>query len=155
MQYAEGTIGRVFAARLEDNEPVYASIEGLARRENVASAFVLLLGGARSAKMVTGPKQPSGPVEPIVRQFDDAREMVGVGTIHPSDQGPTLHLHAGFGRESKVLVGCPGLGLNAYLVVEVLIVELLGLDAARLLDPESGLKLLRFASPRSMGAPSP
>ena len=40
------------------------------------------------------------------------------------------------------------LGLNTWLVLEVVVVEMLGLDASRRLDPESGLKLLRFLSPR-------
>lgn len=150
MDYTEGSIGRVFAARLQDGEPVYDAIEELARREQVPSAFVLILGGAKSAVVVTGPRSTSGPVEPLLREFDDAREVVGVGTIHPSDEGPKLHLHAGFGREAETLVGCPRYGLNTYLVLEVLIVELQGLDAARKLDPESGLKLLAFVSPKTI-----
>jgi len=146
MEYAKGNIGRVFAARLQDGEPVYEAIEELARREKVHCAFVLVLGGARSARVVTGPKSTSGRVEPLLQQFDDAREMVGVGTVYPSDAGPKLHLHAGFGREAETLIGCPRYGLNTYLVLEVIVVEVEGLEAARTLDPGSGLKLLQFAA---------
>lgn len=150
MEYAEGSIGRVFALRLRDGEPVYDAIEAVARREAVESAFVLVVGGARSATVVTGPKSRSGPVEPRLKKFDDAREVLGVGTIYPSDEGPQLHLHAGFGRDGEVLVGCPRYGLTTYLVLEVLIVELKGLEAVRKLDPASGLKLLTFLSPRTI-----
>ena len=150
MDYAQGRMGRVFVARLQDGEPVYEAIEALARREEVGSAVVLILGGAGRAKVVTGPKATDGPIEPIVRSFDDAREMIAVGTIHPSDEGPQLHLHAGFGREDTALVGCPRLGLDAYLVQEATIIEIEGFEAERALDPESGLKLLSFALPQSI-----
>lgn len=142
MEYTEGSIGRIFAVRLHDGEPVYRAIEELARRENVASALVTIVGGAKKATVVTGPKSPAGPIEPILQSFDDAREMVGVGTIHTSDEGPRLHLHAGFGRDRTTLVGCPRCGLDTYLVLEVFIIEVAGLDAARVLDPASGFKLL-------------
>jgi len=150
MQYAEGSMGRVFAARLEDGEPVYDAIEALARQEGVESGLVVLVGGARSATLVCGPKAPTGPLEPILRRFDDARELLGVGTIYPSEQGPKLHLHAGFGRKDSALVGCPRYGLNTYLILEAFIVEVKGLNAARMPDPESGLELLRFLDPRGI-----
>ena len=151
MDYAQGSIGRVFAARLHDGEEPYAAIEELASLERVGSGIVLLVGGARSARVVTGPKQPTGPLEPLMREFDDAREIVGVGTIHSSDDGPKLHLHAGFGRGDQALVGCPRYGLTAYMVLEAFIIEVTGLSASRELDPESGLKLLTFLSPKTIG----
>jgi predicted DNA-binding protein with PD1-like motif len=151
MDYAQGSIGRVFAARLRDGEEPYAAIEELAAAERIGSGIVVLIGGARSARVVTGPKDPSGPVEPELREFDDAREMIGVGTIYPSDDGPKLHLHAGFGRGDEALVGCPRYGLAAYLVLEAFIIEVAGLSATRALDPQSGLKLLTFLSPKTIG----
>jgi predicted DNA-binding protein with PD1-like motif len=147
MEYAQGTLGRVFAVRLYDGEPVYQAIEDLAAREGVDSAAVLLVGGAARARIVTGPKETEGPLEPIIREFDDAREMVGVGTLHRDEEGPRLHLHAGFGRDDTALVGCPRVHLEAFLVLEAFIIEVNGLDAKRALEPESGLKLLRFAAP--------
>jgi predicted DNA-binding protein with PD1-like motif len=147
MEYTQGTLGRVFAARLHDGEPVYQAIEDIASREGIQSAAVFIMGGAARARIVTGPKDTEGPLEPIIKEFDDAREMVGVGTLHRDDEGPKLHLHAGFGREDSALVGCPRVSLETYLVLEVFIMEVNGLDAERALDPESGLKLLKFASP--------
>lgn len=146
MEYTSGTIGRVFAARFTDGEPVYAGIEEIARREKVASAIVLAVGGARRGRAVVGPKQTTGPIEPMIAAFDDARELLAVGTIHPADGKPALHLHAGIGRGGETIVGCPREGLDAFLVLEVFIIEVAGLDAARKLDPASGLKLLTFAA---------
>jgi predicted DNA-binding protein with PD1-like motif len=147
MEYAQGTLGRVFAARLHDGEPVYQAIEDLAEREGVESAAVFLVGGAARGKIVTGPKDTEGPLEPIIQEFDDTREMMGVGTLHRDDEGPSLHLHAGFGREDSALVGCPRVNLEVFLVLEVFIIEVKGLDAERALDPVSGLRLLKFAAP--------
>lgn len=150
MEYAQGRIGRVFAARLYSDEPVYEAIETLAAREGIESAIVALVGGARKATIVTGPKSTTGPLEPRLQGFDDAREMIGLGTIHSTDEGPALHLHAGFGRDDTALVGCPRVHLSAYLVLEAFIVEVTGLDASRVLDPETGLKLLKFAAPNTV-----
>ena len=148
MEYSEGRIGRVFAARLTDGEAVYECIESLAAKEGVESAFVVVIGGARSGSVVVGPESPTGPVVPRVKDFDDARDLMGVGTIFPSDEGPKLHFHAGIGSDEEAIVGCPRFGLDTWLVLEVVVVEMLGLAASRRLDPESGLKLLRFLAPR-------
>lgn len=147
MEYASGTIGRVFAARFHDGEPVYAGIEQIARREKVESGLVVLLGGARRGRVVVGPKRSDGPIEPVMRDFDDAREIVGAGTIFPADGQPSLHLHAGIGRGDQTIVGCPRERLDAFLVLEAFIIEVNGLGGARQLDPATGLKLLAFANP--------
>jgi len=145
MEYTSGSIGRVFAARFRDGEDVYAGIEAIARREEIASAVVLAVGGARRGPVVVGPRETTGRIEPMLREFDDARELVAVGTIHPADGRPSLHLHAGIGRGDEALVGCPRLGLETFLVLEVFILEVAALDADRRVDPSSGLKLLAFA----------
>jgi len=155
MEYSQGSIGRAFAARLHEGEPVYPAIEEMARREGIESAFVLVVGGAGKACVVTGPKSRVGPIEPRLQDFDDAREMVGVGTIHPSDEGPKLHLHAAFGRDETALVGCPRYGLDAYLVLEVFVLEVTGLGAVRAEDPASGLKLLILPHGKTIEPPAP
>ena len=57
MEYAVGKTGRVFAVRLFEGEDLYESIEGLAKKENIESAAVLITGGFRKANVVVGPKQ--------------------------------------------------------------------------------------------------
>jgi len=143
MDYTEGRLGRVFVARLEDGESVYEVVEEIARRESISSAAVLAIGGMRKGKVVTGPQSTTGKVVPHYEEFDDARELVGVGTVFQSDGKPMLHFHAGIGRRDTALVGCPRAGMSVYLVLEVVIIEFVGLQADRAFDEASGLTLLR------------
>ncbi len=144
MRYATASLGRVFVARLEDGESIYTTVEDIARKEGLSSAFVLAVGGMRKGKVVTGPQQPTGPIVPHYEEFDDARELVGVGTLFPQDGNPSLHFHAGIGRRDTALVGCPRAGMSVFLVLEVIIVELLGVNAERVMDEGSGLRLLHI-----------
>jgi len=96
----------------------------------------------RKGKVVTGPENPTGKVVPHYEEFDDARELVGVGTLFLSEGKPSLHFHAGIGRGDTALVGCPRAGMSVYLVLEVVITELVGLEAKRAYDEGSGLSLL-------------
>ncbi len=146
MQYEVGQIGRVIVARGFEGEDVYAEIEGLAARENVRSGMVVMIGGLRKAKVVVGPVNPTGKIEPEFREFDDAREVVGVGTIFSDESGPKMHLHAGIGRGDKTIVGCPRGGATVFCVLEVIIMEITGIDASRELDPKIGLKLLTIGA---------
>ena len=142
MEYTQGSLGRVFVARLQDGESIYEAVEEIAAREEIQAAAVLAVGGIRSGKVVTGPENPRGKVVPHYEEFDDARELVGVGTLFPQDGKPSLHFHAGMGRGDRSLVGCPRAGMSVYLVLEVVIIELIGVSARRELDPNSGIHLL-------------
>jgi predicted DNA-binding protein with PD1-like motif len=146
MEYTEGKLGRVFVARLSDGESIYEAVEEIAGRENISSAAVLALGGMRRGKVVTGPVAPGGKVVPHYEEFDDARELMGVGTVFLSDGRPSLHFHAGIGRRDTALVGCPRAGMSVYLVLEVIVIEMVGLEATRELDEDSGLRLLALAA---------
>lgn len=142
MNYTQGTLGRVFVARLEDGESIYDAVHEIARRESIKSAAVWAVGGMRSGKVVTGPKHTTGKVIPHIEEFDDAREMVAFGTLFEQDGEPSLHLHAGIGRGDGAMVGCPRVAMSVYLVLEVVILELKGISAAREMDPEYGVHLL-------------
>jgi len=149
MDYTQGTLGRVFVARLHDGESVYDAVEEMARREHVSAAAVLAVGGMRRGKVVTGPESPTGKIVPHYEEFDDARELVGVGTVFLQEGAPSLHFHAGIGRGDAALVGCPRAGMAVFLVLEVVMIELLGLAAERVMEEEAGLRLLQILSPRS------
>jgi len=148
MEYDIGRTGRVIVARGFEGENLYAEIEGIAARENIRAAAVVLIGGLRRAKVVVGPKSPTGPIEPQYTEFDDAREVAGAGTIFWDDAKPVLHLHAAIGRGDEPIVGCPRGGASVFCVLEAVIIEIEGIDAARVLDQELGLKLLRIAGSR-------
>jgi predicted DNA-binding protein with PD1-like motif len=102
----------------------------------------VLVGGRRSAKVVVGPKTPDGPLEPQFVEFNDAREIAGVGTIFCQDGKPHLHLPAAIGRGKETLAGCPRGGATVFCVLEVVLIEIDGVDASRQIDPATGLKLL-------------
>ena len=142
MEYQAGRVGRVIVARGFEGEEVYKEIEALAAKENIRCASVLVVGGLRSAKVVVGPKDPNGAIEPMYREFNDAREIAGVGTIFSDETGPKLHLHAAIGRGDEAIAGCPRGGAKVFCVLEVVIIEIEGVDATRAIDPQFRLKLL-------------
>lgn len=150
MEYEVGNIGRVIVARGFEGEDVYAQIEALAAKEHIASAAVLVVGGLRKAKVVVGPKNPVGKIEPQYVEFDDAREIAGVGTIFCDEGRPQLHLHAAIGRGSEAINGCPRGGATVFCVLEVIVIEITGTGAARTIDPQIGLKLLSLAKGRTV-----
>ena len=145
MEYQVGNTGRVIVARGFEGDDVYGEIERITAAEDIRCAAVIVVGGLRTGKVVVGPKDPAGPIEPIVREFADAREIAGVGTIFCDEDGPKLHLHGAIGRGDEVIAGCPRGGATVFCLLEVVIIELLNIDASRALDPELGLKLLTIA----------
>jgi len=151
MDYTQGRLGRVFVARLDDGESVYDAVHKIASKEGVAAAMVLAIGGIRRGKVVTGPVSATGRVVPHVEEFDDARELIGIGTVFMKDGAPSLHLHAGIGRGDSALVGCPRIEMSVYLVLEVVIIELIGMNAQRALDAGSGLHLLEIPAGSDSG----
>ncbi|MCE5279797.1 MAG: DUF296 domain-containing protein [Planctomycetaceae bacterium] len=145
MDYQVGGVGRVIVMRGFEGEDVYQEIEGLARREGVKSAAVLVVGGLRKGKVVVGPKDPNGPIEPLYKEFNDAREIAGVGTLFCDETGPKLHLHGAIGRGDEAINGCPRGGATVFCVLEVVMIEITGTTACRAPDPQLALKLLNFA----------
>jgi predicted DNA-binding protein with PD1-like motif len=144
MEYAVGKTGRIIAVRLFEGEELYESIERVAKKERIKSAAVLITGGFRAAKVVVGPKREKPKIVPNFKEYKGAGEVLGVGTIYCDDEGPKLHIHTAIGRGGKQIVGCPRGGAKIFLVLEVTIIEITGIKAARKLDKQSGFKLLRF-----------
>ena len=131
MKYTQGSVGRVFVAKLDDGESVYDAVKEIAEKESVKHAAVWAVGGLRSGKVVSGPESPYGPVVPKIYEFDDARELVGFGTLVPMDGKPSLHFHAAMGHDENAMVVCPRIEMHAYLVLEVVMLELVGIEACR------------------------
>ncbi len=145
MRYSKAELGRVLVIRLEDGDVVHECIEEAARREHVARAVVILLGGAdRGSRIVAGPENGRAlPITPIGRVLHDVHEIAGAGTIFPDAEGrPVLHLHAAFGRDDAAMVGCIRTGVTTWLVAEAVVLELVGNEAARRVDSATGLELL-------------
>ena len=144
MEYRVGRTGRVVGARLFEGEDVYASIEGIARQEDIRAAAVWITGGIRRGDVVVGPKTEQPRIEPDRQPWEGPGEVLGVGTLYWDEENPRLHLHAGLGKRGAVVVGCPRGEVTTFLVLEVTMIELLDLDGRRTLDPETGFHLLHF-----------
>ena len=144
MEYAVGKTGRIIAARLFEGEDIYESIQQLAKKEGIKSAVVLLTGGLRKANVVVGPEQEKPKIIGKFKAFAGPGEVLGVGTIYCDDEGPKLHIHTAIGKDDQTVVGCPRGGAETFLILEVAIIEVEGIKAARRYDEETGLNLLRF-----------
>ena len=147
MKYSEARLGRVLVVRLEDGDVVHSCLEQAARAEGIARAAVLLLGGAGAgSRLVVGPDDPAAdPIVPLERVLTGVHEMAGVGTLFPDEAGtPRLHLHAAFGRDDRVMAGCIRKGVTTWVIGEAVIIELVGSDARRAVDPGTGFELLEL-----------
>ncbi len=144
MEYAVGRTGRIIAARLFEGEDLYESIREIAVAENIKSAAVFITGGFREANVVVGPKQEEPTVIGEFRHFAGPGEVLGVGTIYCDKEQPKLHIHTAIGKADEVMVGCPRDGTKTFLILEVTIMEIDGLNAERKPDAKTGLNLLRF-----------
>ncbi len=143
MKYTVGKVGRVFTMRFEDGDPIYAGIEKTAAAENIGSGIVWLIGGVKNGGVVVGPSDGSLPIVPLIERFSDPREIVGIGTLFPDDEGkPSLHLHASIGKGTFPLTGCPRKGLDCWLITEAILMETLDTVARRVSESGSGLSLL-------------
>ncbi|MHC5076440.1 MAG: PPC domain-containing DNA-binding protein [Planctomycetota bacterium] len=144
MEYAVGKTGRVIAARLFEGEDIYEAIESIASKENIKAASVLITGGMRKGNVVVGPKTEEPKIEPHFMPFEGPGEVLGVGTIYWNDEVPKLHIHTAIGKGGKNLVGCPRGGAITFLVLEVTIIEIDGIQGQRKKDEDTGFELLRF-----------
>lgn len=144
MEYKVGKAGRIIVARLFEGEDIYASIESIARKENIKAAAVLITGGFRKADVVVGPKQEKPRIIGNFKPFVGPGEVLGVGTLYWDDEQPKLHIHTAIGKENQVMVGCPRGGASTFLILEVTIIEIDEVEARRKLDESTGLNLLKF-----------
>lgn len=143
MNYKTGSIGRVVWARFDDGDDIKRGLEEIALTEKIGQALVLVLGALKKADIVVGPKEAVIPPEPVWTGFADGREVLGVGSIAWTAEGPALHMHVAAGRgEEPVLAGCLRKNGEVYLVAEAVILETTGLTVTRDLDDASGLELL-------------
>ena len=149
MQYTEGSMGRIFVLRLEDGERLNDTLEAFAREQGLKHALAFYLGGsATGSKVVVGPDaQRLDAVVPLVHMLTGSQEVLALGTLIPDEAGtPMLHMHAAAGREGGATVGCTRAGLDVWLVGEVVVLEILGTDARRQKDPQTGFQLLTVGS---------
>jgi uncharacterized protein len=147
MQYREGRLGRIFILRLEEGERLNDSIEKFAREQKISHGLAFYLGGSRDgSQVVVGPEAGREEIVPMLHTLRGAQEVLALGTIIPNEAGePLLHMHAAAGREGQATVGCTRAGLDVWLVGEVVLLEILGAEAAqRQKDAATGFQLLKI-----------
>jgi uncharacterized protein len=144
MEYRVGQMGRVIVARFEDREDILGNIAAIAKKENIRSAVFNLLGGIKSGRIVVGPEEETLPPKPVWRDIQESTEAIGIGTIFWQGNEPKVHFHGSFGKKDTVRVGCLRGTSETFLVLEVIIFEIGGIDAKRELDQETGLVLLKL-----------
>ncbi len=145
MHYTEAKFGRVFVLRLHDGDHLPDVLESFAEEKKVSSALCFLVGGIKDkGRVVVGPKNGDVlPVEPVVTILSGVHEVCGVGTIFLNEEGkPKLHMHASFGRGEKTITGCVRKGMDVWRIGEVVVLELAGATAERVMDKETGFELL-------------
>ena len=145
MQFTEANLGRVFVLRLHDGDHLPDVLESFAAEHNVKSALCFFLGGAKdSSRVVVGPRNGDAvPPEPMITLLKGVHEVCGVGTIFVDKEGkPKLHMHASFGRKEETITGCVRMGVDVWRIGEVVMFELAGTAAHRVVDKETGFEFL-------------
>jgi predicted DNA-binding protein with PD1-like motif len=144
MKASEGKLGRIFIIRLENGDRLPDCIERFAAENSISTGHVILIGGIGSGQIVVGPRDSdSMPPEPMLLPVDGAHEVLGVGILAADEDGkPILHMHAAMGRSGNTITGCIRPGVNAWLVGEAIIYEILDTGAKRTRDAKSGFTLL-------------
>ena len=146
MKFSEARQGRGFVLRLEDGEIVHEIIEQFAIDQKIEAASLLIIGGADDgSSLVVGPRKDRGlPLEAMKFELENVHEIVGVGTLFQDEEGaPLLHMHMACGRAGTSVTGCVRNGVKVWHVMEVIIHELVGATARRVVEEPLGLKLLR------------
>jgi predicted DNA-binding protein with PD1-like motif len=147
MQYAQAQPGRVYVIRLEQGEVLHEEIERLCELQSIRAAALLVVGGAdQGSQLVVGPEcGDQAPIVPQIHTLTGVHEISGTGTVfwdHAAGR-PTAHIHLACGRGDTAVSGCARHGVVAWQIMEIVLWELTGTSATRVLDPQLGFSLLQ------------
>ena len=145
MEYRTGSIGRVLTIRFDHGDDLLEGLKEIVLTEEIRSCWFQILGGVRQAGVVTGPKEPVMPPNPVWREVEDAREVLGSGSIHMDGDEPRIHLHAAMGHHGETLTACIRKNTKVYLILEVILFELQGMEANRPWYEKGGFNRLTFS----------
>ena len=146
MKYSQAKQGRVFVLRFEDGDIVHEEIERLAREQSIEAGALIIVGGADIGSIfVVGPEEGRAqPVVPMEHILNNVHEVAGTGTLFPDDEGnPVVHMHMACGRNTSTITGCIREGVRVWQVMEAILFELVDSSGVRVLDSETGFKLLK------------
>jgi len=146
MDYRQGSTGRVFCVRFDDGDDFLGGLTELVKQEQIRQAWFQVIGGLREAGVVTGPKQPTMPPDPVWAELTSVRETLGIGTVFWEGEEPRIHLHAALGHHGDTLTACVRKGTKVYLVLEVMLIEIVGFAADRPWFAKGGFNRLSFGA---------
>ncbi|HUU74828.1 MAG TPA: DUF296 domain-containing protein [Methanoregulaceae archaeon] len=149
MEYTEGRIGRIFILRIDHGEDFLSEMDAFVRKKGINCGIVQFLGALAEGRMVTGPEKAVLPPSPHFEGFSGGWEIFGTASIFTGSDGPHIHYHASAGRGAEALTGCLREKAEAYIVVEVFITEIIGIQARRTPEPVTGLNLPSFGRKKS------
>ena len=144
MKYSQGSIGRIFVLRFDNDDVLLDTLAKFSRKEKLQAATIIFIGALKSGDLVTGPKKCVVPPSPNKNLFRDGWEVMGIGTIFTNKLGPQIHIHAAMGKAKKTLTGCVRGRSKIFLVIEAVVLELKGVRATKSIDPRTGLNLLKI-----------
>ncbi len=130
--------------RIDHDEDLIESLQMFLEKKGIESCTALFLGAIRDGRAVTGPKRPEIPPQPNIEAYENAWEVFGMATFYPSSQGHRLHIHSALGRGKQALIGCIREKARVYLLVEMVLFEICGLEAERVWDEDMQLFLLKL-----------
>ncbi len=132
MEYRIGQVGRAFMVRFDHGDDFHSELLALIKKENIRNAWFHCIGGLLEAGVVIGPKEPTMPPEPIWKEIKTPRELLGTGSILWDEHDePKIHLHTSLGDHGTAMTVCTRKDTKVYLIVEVYIVEIVGINATR------------------------
>ncbi len=149
MKFTEAKMGRIFIIRLHDGDQLPDVLESFAEQLKISSALCFIIGGVKeTSKLVVGPKGTDElPPEPVVKLLEGVSEIAGIGTLFVNEEGkPKLHMHASCGRGEKTMTGCVRMGVDVWHIGEVIVLELAGAAAKRVIDKKTGFEFLEVKS---------
>ncbi len=144
MKYTEGKIGRIFILKFDHGDHFEDAIGQFCRDENVRVGHIQLLGAVKRSSVVVGPKNDNVPPEPKWHTVNEAKEVVGFGTILWDTEKPRVHLHTIFSRGEKAFIGCVRKETEVFLIVEAVVTEIENVSVSRVYDKKSGFCLMQI-----------
>lgn len=145
MKYQSGEIGKVILAHFEDGDEIISNLITIVRKERIRGCIFYLLGGLTEGRIVVGPTNDDvRPPEPTWREIVDGHETLAIGTVFWHGDEPRVHIHGTYGKFDSVKTGCLRDKAKTFLVLEVVILELKGINAVREIDPDIQMALLKL-----------
>ena len=144
MEYTVGHTGRVILLKLDENDDVLESLESLASKEEIENGIFFVIGSLKEGSLVSGAESEDIPITPIGHHLKNNHEILGIGNILQMEGQPKIHMHAALARGDECLMGCLRGKSKVFLLEEIIIFELLGMEAFREKDMRTGLSMLRI-----------